>query len=82
MFTCAEKLGVCIPEILMPDKALELEKWSVVACDQFTSQPEYWDKVEKLVGGAPSTLNLIFPEVYLGKIDENKKIEKINSTMK
>ncbi|MDP4092060.1 MAG: DUF1015 family protein, partial [Bacillota bacterium] len=47
-----------------------------------TSQPEYWDKVEKLVGGAPSTLNLIFPEVYLGKIDENKKIEKINSTMK
>ena len=45
---------------------IDMEKWSVIACDQFTSQADYWDAVEKYVGDAPSTLNVVFPEIYLG----------------
>jgi hypothetical protein len=53
----------------------------VIACDQFTSQPEYWRKVEEFVGGAPSTLNLILPEVYLEKPGETERIQQIHSSM-
>lgn len=53
------------PRILLPARDLDLTKWAVVACDQFTSQPEYWEAVEETVGGAPSTLRLIYPEAYL-----------------
>lgn len=66
-------------DILIP-KGVEFCKWSVVACDQYTSQPEYWQGVSDYVKDAPSTLNLIFPEVYLSQGDE--RIEKINKTMK
>ncbi len=79
---CAKDVGVCIPEILLPCKKANLSKWSVVACDQYTSQPEYWNKVEDLVGDEPSTLHMIFPEVYLEKIDKAKKIDAINNKMK
>jgi len=67
-------------DILVPAKGVDLTKWSVVACDQYTSQPEYWQRVEKLVGGEPSTLNLVYPEAFLSEGDE--RIEKINSAMK
>ena len=53
-------------DILIP-KTAEMEKWSVIACDQFTSQPEYWERVEEYVGDAPSSLKLIFPEAKLGE---------------
>lgn len=53
-------------DILIP-KGAEMEKWAVIACDQFTSQPEYWERVEKYVGEAPSSLKLIFPEAKLGE---------------
>ena len=46
-------LGIQIPQILLPEPGLDLSKWAVIACDQFTSQPEYWQQVEKLVGGCP-----------------------------
>ncbi|MCQ2381240.1 MAG: DUF1015 family protein, partial [Acidaminococcaceae bacterium] len=59
---------------------VELKKWSVIACDQFTSQPEYWHVVENLVGDAPSTLQLILPEVYLNG-DYTDRIQKINANM-
>ncbi len=65
--------------ILLP-KMTELEKWSVIACDQFTSQPEYWEDVEKYVGDAPSTLRLIFPEVLLGQ-DKKDMISGIRKSM-
>ena len=65
-------------DILIP-KDIDNTKWSVVACDQYTSQPEYWEKTAKIVGDAPSTLNLVFPEAYLSQGDS--RIEKINSTM-
>ncbi|NLB80347.1 MAG: DUF1015 domain-containing protein [Clostridiaceae bacterium] len=58
-----------------------MEKWSVVACDQFTSQPEYWHQVEKFVEGSPSALNIILPEVYLTSANAPDKITQINNTM-
>ncbi len=65
--------------ILIPQN-VDFTKWSVVACDQYTSEPEYWKKAERYVGSEPSTLNLIFPEAFLGEGDG--RIEKINETMK
>lgn len=67
-------------DILLPKDA-EMEKWAIVACDQFTSQPEYWESVNTEVGDALSALNLILPEVYLEGDDVSKRIEKINSSM-
>ena len=54
-----------LSKILLPNNNIDLEKWSVIACDQFTSQPEYWKQVESFVGNSPSMLNLVLPEVYL-----------------
>ena len=68
-------------DILLPDfKKHSARAWAVVACDQFTSEPEYWEKAENEVGTAPSTLRLILPEVYLSETE--CRIPKINSTMK
>jgi len=64
-------------QILIPKEAAH-ETWSVVACDQYTSQKEYWHEVEEKVGDKKSTLKLILPEVYLG---EDERIEKINAEM-
>ena len=66
--------------ILLP-KDVDMTKWSVVACDQYTSEPEYWKEVEKEVGSTPSTLNLILPELYLEDTDVEDRIKKINKTM-
>ena len=71
---------VKVENILLPKDGVDFEKWAVVACDQFTSQPEYWEKLAAYVGNAPSTLNLIFPEVYLSDNRENR-IKKINENM-
>ena len=60
-----EKFGFHIPEIMLPKEGTDYFKWAVVACDQFTSEPEYWERVEKTVGDAPSTLRLILPEANL-----------------
>ena len=67
--------------ILIPKNA-DMTKWSVVACDQYTSEPDYWDEVNNIVGDAPSTLRITLPEIYLGSSDEEDRIKKINSTMK
>ena len=75
------KVGMIIPHILMPRKDVDLHKWAVVACDQYTSEPEYWSSVSQEVGSSPSTLNLIFPEVYLEDDDKNQRIERINAAM-
>lgn len=53
-------------DILLPRDDETAALWPVVACDQFTSQPEYWENVAKLVGDKPSALNIVFPEVWLG----------------
>lgn len=76
-----ENTGVQIPEIMLPSKAVDLHKWSVVACDQYTSQPDYWERVQKDVDGSPSTLDLIFPEIYLKDSDRDQRIKNINEAM-
>ena len=58
-----------IPRILIPREGFE--KWAVIACDQFTSDRAYWERVAQTVGDAPSTLRFILPEVYLGEEDES-----------
>jgi len=75
------ELGIHIPEIHLPQPEIDLKKWAVVACDQYTSQLEYWEELARLVGNAPSTLKLIFPEVYLGTSDESLRIEQIKQQM-
>lgn len=70
-----------VPEILLPKEGTDLSKWAVIACDQFTSQKEYWEETENIVGDAPSTLHLILPEVYLGNDDEDKKVKAIHHSM-
>lgn len=67
--------------ILLP-KTDNMELWSVIACDQYTSEPEYWNKVKEIVKDKPSTLNLILPEIYLEENDVEERINKINQNMK
>lgn len=67
--------------ILLPKKEIDMTKWSVVACDQYTSEPEYWEKVESIVGDNPSTLRLTLPEIFLEEENVEERISKINSTM-
>lgn len=67
-------------DILLPDfTKTDAHKWSVIACDQFTSEPEYWESAERIVADAPSTLHLILPEVYLSESAD--RIPAINSAM-
>lgn len=74
-------MNVFLPaEILLPNVE-SMEKWSVIACDQFSSQPEYWEDVKRIAGDAPSTLRLIFPEAELETVEEAEKIRTINSHM-
>lgn len=67
-------------DILIP-KNIDFTKWSVVACDQYTSEPEYWAKAAEIAGDSPSSLNIIFPEVYLEDGDGDERIRRINSEM-
>ncbi len=68
-------------EILLPDfSKTDAKKWAVVACDQFTSEPHYWEAADKEIGNAPSTLRIILPEVYLSQTEQ--RITSINSTMR
>ncbi|MBQ7644920.1 MAG: DUF1015 domain-containing protein [Spirochaetales bacterium] len=74
-------MGLRASDLMIPKKGNDLSKWAVVACDQFTSEKEYWEDVDRLVGDAPSTLRLIFPECYLEDGDGDKRIADINRTM-
>ena len=75
-------IGIQIPQVYLPKAGTDLSKWAVIACDQFTSEPKYWRDVEKIVGDAPSTLNLTFPEVYLEKAGGEERIQRIQATMR
>ena len=67
-------------DVLLP-RDCDMTKWSVVACDQFSSQPEYWASREAETAGVPSTLHLMFPEAYLETRDQFAEAEKINAEM-
>ena len=78
----ANKCGFTYVDLMLPSFSKDAEamkKWACVACDQYTSEPEYWNLVEALVGDAPSTLNLMLPEIYLSQTDERSP--KITKTM-
>ncbi len=75
-YTCCQPA-----DILLPDRALiEQGKWAAIACDQFTSEPHYWEEADRLVGDAPSTLRMMLPEVYLSEAD--RRLPDIHSAMR
>ncbi|NCB30224.1 MAG: DUF1015 domain-containing protein, partial [Clostridia bacterium] len=75
-------IGVKVPELLLPSAKVNMSKWAVVACDQYTSQPAYWNETERIAADAPSALRIMLPEIYLDKPDEAARIESINAHMK
>jgi hypothetical protein len=74
--------GLSLPKLLLPASHIDLQKWAVIACDQHTSEPEYWEEVARIVGDAPSTLHLVYPEVYLGESGADRRIAAIHSAMR
>ena len=68
-------------DILLPRQDADFTKWAMVACDQYTSQIEYWIDADRFVGSAPSTLRLILPEAYLGKDGEADRVAAIHDAM-
>jgi len=77
-----DSIGMGIPSVLLPRPGLDLNRWAVIACDQFTSEPDYWLKVQEYTQGAPTSFNLIYPEVYLGEKDSDSRIRRIRTFMK
>jgi hypothetical protein len=75
------KLALQVPTVLLPKAGIDLNRWAVIACDQYTSEPEYWQAVDQLVAEQPSTLRLVFPEVYLEDEDGDARIAAINASM-
>lgn len=76
-----DSIGLQIPEILLPSPEVDKTAWAVVACDQYSSQPSYWEKVAQLTAGKPSTYHMIFPEVYLDQ-DDGTIIKTIHTHMR
>ncbi len=70
-----------LPKLLMPREGIDLSKWAVIACDQYTSQPDYWNNADSIVGDVPSTLRLTLPEVYLEQPDVKERTAKIQDAM-
>jgi len=75
-----EKVGIAIPEILLP--RAELKQWAVIACDQFTQDRAYWKKAAEIAAGSSSSLDLIFPEVFLDEGNRDGRIEDIHKAMR
>ncbi len=73
--------AVRVPDILLPAAHIDLTRWAVVACDQFTSEPEYWLEADRIAGDAPSTLRMVYPEAFLGQ-DGPDRIEGIHRAMR
>lgn len=76
------RFGIKVPSIMLPAEGRAMDKWAVIACDQYTSQRDYWSRAAEITAGEPSTLNMIFPECYLEDGDADQRIDAINSTMK
>ncbi len=80
MNTILESVALHVPTILIPRPGIDLSKWAVIACDQYTSQPEYWQQAADFVGDSPSTLHMILPEVYLDR-NTDEQVANINRSM-
>ena len=79
--TLPQDIGIKIPDILLPKPEIDPQKWAVIACDQFTSEPEYWKEVEEIVGDAPSTYHMILPEVFLETPEEQFRLKSTQDYM-
>jgi hypothetical protein len=75
-------ISIAVPDVLLPKAGTDLSRWAVIACDQHTSDPAYWQKAAALIGDAPSTLHLVYPEVYLNEADPDARIARIRETMR
>lgn len=75
------KKGFSEADILLPASGTDMAKWAVIACDQYTSEPEYWKQVEEIVSDQPSTLRIMLPECYLESEKKKELIESIDKTM-
>ena len=75
------EIGLQVPRILLPKSTINLQKWAVIACDQFTSEPEYWQKVEDIVSEEPSTYHMVLPEVFLETSEEDQRIQNTYAVM-
>lgn len=69
--------AVAIPDILLPKDGTDFKKWAVIACDQYTSEPEYWEACDRYVADAPSALRIVLPEVKLGIETEEQIAEDL-----
>jgi hypothetical protein len=76
------KLGIGIPEVYLPAPGVDYSRWAVVACDQYSSERNYWEQVSRYVGRSPSTFNLIYPEAYLEEPDKAERIGGIQASMR
>lgn len=76
-----KKIGIQAPEVLLPSEDINYAQWAVVACDQYTSQPEYWQQVRESVADSPSTYWMILPEAYLGTAQAEEHQKEINTRM-
>ncbi|MCY3620746.1 MAG: DUF1015 domain-containing protein [Gammaproteobacteria bacterium] len=74
-------IALHVPTLLLPRPGIPLPAWSVIACDQYTSQGEYWEETRRLVGETPSTLDLVLPEAHLQRGDREETIGRINRRM-
>ena len=69
------------PHILLPKKGIDMNAYAVIACDQFTSQPEYWDELKRETENKVSTFHMIYPEAYLENTNQEEYIENINKNI-
>lgn len=76
-----ESIGVAVPNILLPKSGTDMHRYAVVACDQYSSEPAYWERVAAEVGDQPSTLRLIYPEAFLSAPDREAREAEVNAKM-
>ena len=77
-----DNIALGVPKILLPKPEIDCEKWAVIACDQYVHDLSYWEEVKRVVGNAPSTLDLIYPEVYLSDDGHKERIDRVHRNMK
>ncbi len=86
MFTelnhCFDAIALRVPKILLPNPEIDCSKWAVIACDQYVHDRSYWEEVKSIVGNTPSTLDLIYPEVYLYDDEHKERIARVHNNMK
>lgn len=76
-----DKIALQVPKILLPKKNTDMKHWAIIACDQYTSDLNYWQRLQQQTQNKLSTLHLIFPEVYLNEGKSSQRIAQINKTM-